>query len=174
MTTQDYVVRHVFPVAATLLPPQMSSPEAWAMLVAIGRQESAFLYRRQVAARRGTEAILGPARGWWQFEEGGGVAGVLEHHSTRNIAAEVLNTLGYRLATQRAVHAAIEHNDVLAACFARLLLWTSAGALPTAREASRGWAMYVSTWRPGKPHESTWSGHFDAAWAVNVPGTVKV
>jgi hypothetical protein len=173
MTTQDYVVRHVFPVAAALLPAPMSTPAAWAMLVAIGRQESAFLYRRQVAGRRGHEAVYGPARGFWQFEEGGGVAGVLEHPSTRTIALDVLNTLGYRQMTARAVHAALEHHDVLAAVFARLLLWTHAGALPLADDAERGWAAYVGTWRPGKPHHDVWGGHFAAAWAVDLPDTVR-
>src|SRR5262252_1528753 len=31
----------------------------------------------------------GPARGWWQFEQGGGVVGVLTHSSTKNWAAQV-------------------------------------------------------------------------------------
>ena len=46
MTTADYVARHVLPAAFALLPPQMDSPQARAMLMAIGWQESRFSHRR--------------------------------------------------------------------------------------------------------------------------------
>jgi len=156
LNTQAYVVRHVLPVAAELLPAVMDMPPAWALLVAIGRQESRFLYRRQLPK--------GPARGFWQFEVAG-VDGVLEHPRSRQSALDVLTTLGYP-EDAGAVHLALEHNDVLAACFARLYLWTDPRALPLPTDPTQGWLLYLATWRPGKPKPETWSSHFAAGWAA--------
>ena len=162
--TSEFVIRHVYPAAMSLLPEAMDSPAAWRMLTAIGLQESRFTHRTQVR---------GPARGFWQFERAGGVAGVLEHVSTRRVAEGVCAVLGYP-ATAAAVYTAIEDNDVLAACFARLLLWTDPRALPqSAGQAIDGWTQYLATWRPGKPHPQTWTEHFTAAWATDWPGTVR-
>lgn len=173
MTTQQYVAQCVIPATARLLPEVMDSAPAWALLLAIGRQESGFRYRRQVAGRRNGETVFGPARSWWQFEEGGGVAGVLRHAKTRAIAADVLTTLGYGGADARTAHLALEDNDVLACLFARLLLWTDARALPLGPgAASQGWLIYLATWRPGTPHPQTWNGHFSTAWTA-LPGTVR-
>jgi hypothetical protein len=172
MNAQDYIVRRVFPVAAAFLPVEMSAPGAWAMLVAIARQESKFAYRRQVASYRPDHTkVYGPARGFWQFEMGG-VEGVLEHRDTRVHAGLVLSAMGYS-ADPREIHLALEHNDVLAAVFARLNLWWSPKALPGAGDAERGWELYTSTWRPGKPHRTTWDEHFAAGWSVDWPGTVR-
>lgn len=173
MTTQEYITRCVIPATARLLPLVMDATPAWAMLLAIGRQESGFRHRRQVAGRRNGETVYGPARGWWQFEMGG-TEGVLEHPSTRQVASDVLQTLGYGGADARTAHLALEHNDVLACAFARLLLWTDPRALPTdAHGAPQAWLIYLATWRPGEPHVSSWNGHFDNAWATSWPGTVQ-
>lgn len=150
--TARYVIEAVYPAAALLLPPAMNTPAAWRMLTAIGLQESRFRHRAQVG---------GPARGFWQFEQGGGVAGVLRHEASRDAARDVLARLCYTDPTPQKIHAAIEHNDVLAACFARLLLWTDARALPTT--ATDGWTQYLATWRPGRPHPQTWGMFFEAA-----------
>jgi hypothetical protein len=80
--------------------------------------------------------------------------------------------MGYS-ADPREIHLALEHNDVLAAVFARLNLWWSPKALPGAGDAARGWELYTSTWRPGKPHRTTWDEHFAAGWSVDWPGTVR-
>jgi hypothetical protein len=170
--TARYVLHHVFPAAASLLPPEMDRPPAWRLLAAIGMQESAFTYRRQIAAERGGERLYGPARGWFQFEMGG-VEGVLEHKASREHAANVLDTLGYPLANARDVHLAIEHNDVLAACWARLLLWTDPRALPTVEKPNDGWLIYLATWRPGKARPEKWQANYAAAWAMGGPGTVR-
>jgi hypothetical protein len=86
----------------------------------------------------------------------------------------VCQVLGYDSADDRGIHLAIEHNDILAACFARLLLWTDPRLLPQGPErAVDGWAQYLATWRPGKPHAATWGGHFSTAWASDLPGTVR-
>lgn len=163
--TALHVARAVLPAAYSLLPTQMASPQASALLLAIGLQESRFLVRRQYGG--------GPARGWWQFEVGG-LEGVLEHPSSRLSATGVLAVLGYAGATAREVHQALEHNDVLAAAMARLLLWTDARLLPqTPRDAGEGWQQYRRTWRPGKPRPETWGEYFTSAWAVDWPGTTR-
>lgn len=146
----------VFPAAFALLPGVMDTPSARAALLTIGLQESRFEHRAQVG---------GPAHGFWQFEKGG-VTGVLEHPVSRAYALQVCHELLY-LATPAAVYTAIEHNDVLACCFARLLLWTLPGVL-----AARGggvdlaWQQYVESWRPGKPHRDSWGAYFEQAWGM--------
>lgn len=171
MTAQPYIVGLVLPTALALLPPVMTSPEAMALLVAIGRQESGFRYRRQVAGRSSSgETVFGPARGWWQFEMGG-VEAVLEHRDIRDHAARTLDRMGYS-DDAREAHLALEHNDVLAAVFARLLLWADPRALPGADDPTQGWLIYLSTWRPGKAKPHTWSSHFDNAWAT-LPGITR-
>jgi hypothetical protein len=127
------------------------------MLIAIGLQESRFLYRRQMHD--------GPARGAWQFERMGGVAGVLDHQKTAPLIAPICELLRYP-AESTACHVAIEHNDVLATCLARLLLWMDPRPLPSALEADKGWLIYLATWRPGKPHPETWPAHFAEAWQI--------
>ena len=153
----EIIRAHVIPAAYTLLPAQMASAEATAMLLAIGWQESRFEHRRQVG---------GPAHGFWQFEQGGGTAGVLRHAATRDVAASVLHALCYRnVVTSWSCYDAIAHNDVLACCFARLLLWTLPDALPGRDGEREGWDQYVAAWRPGKPHQKTWSEAWAHAWA---------
>lgn len=128
-----------------LLPVKMDSPFARINQAAIGQQESGYLVRRQYGN--------GPAMGYWQFEEGGGVKGVMEHKSTVELARAVCHARGIPF-VRRAVWEALETDDVLAAAFCRLLMWTDSGKLP-ANEAD-GWAMYARTWRPGRPHPDKW------------------
>lgn len=109
--------------------------------------------------------IGGPARSLWQFEEGGGLAGVLRHHATAAHARRVLDALLYEDATLRQIHEAMTHNDTLACCLARLLLWTVPGRLSQPHEPELGWQQYISGWRPGKPHRGTWDAFYREAWA---------
>lgn len=146
----------IFPAAFALLPGRMDSLEARAMLLAIGLQESGFEHRRQVG---------GPARGFWQFEKGGGVAGVITNSTTGPLISIVCHTLGY-VARLDPCYTAIEHNDVLAACFARLLLYTDPAAMPQKTDPDLGWRIYLRTWRPGKPRLESWHEHFDHAWRI--------
>ncbi|QYJ23444.1 hypothetical protein KYT87_09575 [Achromobacter sp. ES-001] len=133
--------------ALALLPAKMDTPAARVMLLAIGLQESRFIHRRQ---------INGPARGFWQFERGGGVVGVLTHSASAALARQVCEARGVT-PTAPAVYAQLESDDVLAAAFARLLLWTDPGRLPAVGDSKGGWDLYARTWRPGKPHQQTWS-----------------
>lgn len=148
------VLRFSIEPAFSLLPEHMRSPAAETMLLSIGLQESRFLHRRQVG---------GPARGFWQFELRGGTQGVLTHPLTSALAKDCMRKLQYD-PTALVAHEAIEHNDVLAAVFARLLLWTVPAPLPT--DAKTGWEQYIQAWRPGKPHRGTWDEFYSTAWEV--------
>ncbi|MBP3934477.1 MAG: hypothetical protein J6D44_11490 [Pseudomonas sp.] len=128
-----------------LLPLKMDSPFARINQAAIGQQESGYLVRRQYGN--------GPARGYWQFEEGGGVKGVMEHKASSELARSVCHARGVPF-VRRTVWEALETDDVLAAAFCRLLMWTDSGKLPTSE--AEGWAMYARTWRPGRPHPDKW------------------
>jgi hypothetical protein len=154
----DHVARFVIPSAYKVLPHRLASPGATAMLLAIGLQESRFLERRQVG--------MGPARGFWQFERGGGIKGVMTHSLSRAPLEAALRELRYANAIGRAeaLYEIVEHNDVVACVFARLLLWTLPTALPKRGDTGRGWAQYLDGWRPGKPHRETWDSYFDEAW----------
>ena len=66
------VRRSMIDPALLLLPAKMESPQAVVMLLAIGLQESRFEYRRQMGN--------GPAKSFWQAEQGGGmVTGLLRY-----------------------------------------------------------------------------------------------
>ncbi|MFB8830223.1 hypothetical protein ACE0DR_15025 [Azotobacter sp. CWF10] len=131
--------------ALALLPTCMTSPAAEVMLLAIGLQESAFRYRHQIG---------GPAHGYWMFEPAG-VRGVLRHAASHEHALQVCNACGVQ-PVGAAVHAALEHDDTLAAAFARLLLWTDPAPLPAVGAVGAAWDLYLKTWRPGRPHRSSW------------------
>ena len=162
MTTTHYIVGMVIPLSLALLPPQMDSPAARAMLVSIGLQESRFAHRRQIG---------GPARSFWQFERAG-VSAVLRHQVSRPGAMGVLASMGYR-PDSMTVYEAIEHNDILACCFARLLLWAHPGRLPERDEMNYGWQVYLESWRPGKPHPGSWPECFISGWGGEWPGTTR-
>ena len=134
-----------------VLPNRFDVHAAMVMLVAIGLQESRFIHRKQIG---------GPARGFWQFERGGGVKGVLLHPSTERYAGAVC-LLRRVPAVAQTVYDALADDDLLACAFARLLLYTDPRPLPTTAEG--GWDYYIANWRPGKPHRQTWDGFFTQA-----------
>ena len=145
MTLSEIQAQAIEP-AFLLLPARMESREATVMLLAIGLQESRFENRRQIG---------GPARGFWQFERGGGVAGVLRHPASRDAALKVCDARGVSPVPEQ-VYQRLEFDDVLAAAFARLLLFTDPAKLPKPGDADGAWQLYLRTWRPGKPHPHTW------------------
>lgn len=156
----DFIHYFIVPAAYAVLPPQMNSHAATAMLLAIGLQESKFEARRQHEN--------GPARGFWQFERGGGLYGVTTHRHTREPFQAALAELQYptSLTNLNTLYTAIEHNDVLACVCARLLLWTLPADLPTAQQSDLAWAQYLDAWRPGKPRFDSWPENFAKAWAI--------
>lgn len=153
------IVEQAIAPALKLLPPKMDSAEARVMLLACGLQESRFLYRRQLGN--------GPANGFWQFEQGtrasrGGVWGVSLHAASADLLKGLCAQRNVRF-DQRAIWAQLEHDDVLAAGVARLLLWTHAKPLPAVDDAGGSWGYYLSLWRPGKPHPETWDAQHERA-----------
>ncbi len=143
--------------ALQLLPAAMNTQRAQVMLYAIGLQESALEHRVQHGG--------GPARGLWQFERGGGVRGVLMHEASQEYARWVCSMRDVQPTTLSAWRA-LEHDDVLAAAFARLLLWTDPRALPAVGDEPGAWALYLRCWRPGKPRPEKWTAYYRAAVAA--------
>lgn len=155
MSPELLIQNAIFP-ASRLLPEKMDSRAARAMMIAIALQESRIKHRAQIG---------GPARGYWQFELGGGVRGVLNHPASKMNIRAVLTELDYAPDSDAGkCWAAIEHNDILAAAFARLLLWTLPEPLSGAAEFEESWEQYISAWRPGKPHRATWDNFYTQAW----------
>lgn len=151
----EIIAAHVIPAAYSVLPPTMASPQATALLLAIGLQESRFTARHQQE---------GPAKSWWMFEAAG-VRGVLTHDRSAGPIRTALVRLGYREPFESApLQLALEHNDILAACFARCLLWTSPAPLPEPEHDAAGWAIYTALWRPGRPHPNTWATNYSGGW----------
>lgn len=152
------VLEEIIDPGLALLPMAMDTPKARLMLLTIGRQESRFRYRRQQGN--------GPARGFWQFESGGGVKGVMTHPSTTAHA--------HRVCAERDVPwerpdvwSALESDDLLACVFARLNLWWAPGSLPEIGDSEAAWKLYADVaWRPGKPHPETWPGYYNEARAA--------
>jgi len=137
----------------SILPAHMCTPAALVMLQAIGMQESRMEHRRQLGD--------GPARGLWQFEMAG-VRGVMTHRATERWARAVC-ALRDVPAEPGFVWSRLEHDDVLAACFARLLLWTDPKPLPRIGDQHAAWQLYLRTWRPGRPHPETWAALYAQA-----------
>lgn len=169
MPTLQEVIDNAIEPALRLLPERMSAPTSrerlLVQLLANGLQESRFKFRYQVV--QGKPGAKGPARGFWMFEKGtdktrGGVTGVLLHSATREPAKALCRARGVP-ATAEVVWQAVEDDDVLAAGFARLLLWTDPFPLPNLGEAQEAWELYLRTWRPGQPHRHTWDGLYAQA-----------
>lgn len=155
--TLDEITRTGISPALALLPRHMDGPQARVMLLAIGLQESRFEHRRQMGN--------GPARGFWQFEKGGGVKGCVQHPASKDHLRRLCLARGVTFEAD-AIWRAIEHDDVLAAGLARLLLFTDPFKLPALGDAQAAWELYADRcWRPGKPHPETWSGYHAQARA---------
>ena len=152
-------IRDALQQAYALLPAKMHSDAATLLLLAIQRQEDPQQLRYQKVARvprthpenfiAGTEQwAKGPARGLWQFEQGGAVKGVLSHQKTGVIASNICLAFAIH-ANTGSVWRNLESNDNLAACFARLLLWTDPQPLPEIGAEQQAFDCYLRTWRPG-------------------------
>jgi len=149
--------------ALALLPAAMDTPEARVMLIAPGLQESRLVHRRQLVGN--PPRPVGPAKGLWQFERGGGCKGVVSHPASRYWMAQVCKARGVEF-NATAIWHAIEHDDVLAAAAARLLLFTDPRRLPALGDERDAWRLYMRVWRPGKPHRATWPDLYAQALAA--------
>lgn len=130
------------------------SDKARVLVMAIAGQESNWQYRLQIGQ--------GPARSFWQFEQGGGVWGVLNHSSTKPKIQAVCAALHIPCEVHT-VYIDMADNDRLACSMARLLLWTDAAALPEVGDVEGGWEYYLRNWRPGMPHPEAWPAKYAAS-----------
>src|SRR3990167_1407919 len=150
--TLSEIRRSAIEPALLLLPARMTSPQAEVLLLAIGLQESQFVHRRQLGG--------GPGRSYWQGELTGGMILVLDHEVTKKDARALCAARGVP-ATPRAVYAAIEHDDILAAGLAR-------PGPPTGQRTTR------RPWRPShaNPHERAEYGPCCRCTGTNPHGRV--
>jgi len=148
------VIAQILNPGLAMLPLAMDTPRARVQLLAMTLQEDPQQRRRQMGN--------GPARGLWQFERGGGVKGVMNHHATTGHAHRLCaeRNVAWDAAT---IWARLEFDDLLACGFARLLLYSDPKPLPAIDDADAGWGLYMRTWRPGKPHPEKWPGNHAAA-----------
>ncbi len=152
----DFWLRCALEPALYLLPPKMDTLPARAMCMAVCLQESRLEHRHQIG---------GPAHGYGQFEQGGGVRGVLTHPATKPHTRSVLEALDYSPdSSPEQCYIAIEHNDILAAAFVRLNLYWLPNVLPARGDPEGAWNQYIASWRPGKPHRESWNELYANAW----------
>ena len=142
---------------ATLAGPKLDSPAVRQLMLTIALQESGMAARTQLGG--------GPAHGFWQFEQGGGVAGVLHHQLTQKLVLKAC-VAAIVAPDPLSCWRAIEGHDGLAVTFARLLLLTDPNPVPT--HSDDGWLTYVALWRPGRPRRATWAPN----WARAMSGAV--
>lgn len=155
MRLLQHITQQAILPALMHLPSTMHSSNALVMLLAIGLHESAFIHRQQ---------LQGPAKGFWQFEKNGGVYGVLNHRSTQRHALALcyqqqVFDQGVTWVDRTGVHLSymqLAKDDILAAGFARLLLWSDPQPLPAIGDQQAAWQLYLRTWRPGKPRATAW------------------
>lgn len=148
--TPAAVLHEVIEPAAGLLPYRLDSDRARLLGLAIMIQETGLRTRIQY--------VIGPERGAHglaQFEKGGGVRGVLKHPRTVVLAADVCRQR-HVAPTEAAVWDALLDDDLLAAAFTRLLLYTDRAPLPAVGNVKGAWAYYKRNWRPGKPRPDDW------------------
>lgn len=137
------------------------TPDAKRIMLAIAQQESGASLSARYQSSPSTSP--GPARGFWQFEQAGGVAGVLSHSASKDHAAKLCQSCVV-VANSGAVWRSLEGHDDLAVGFARLLLFTDPRPLPVTEQD--GWDYYIRNWRPGKPHPENWARNWENASAA--------
>lgn len=158
MSLQQLLIDTVTP-ALEILPAKMTSLAATVMLLAIHLQEDPNDLPQQMGG--------GPAHGFWQFERGGAVRGVMTHPATAKYAFDICRIRGVQF-TYDDAYQALTTDQILACCFARLLLWTDPSTLPVPELASgsAAWEVYLRNWRPGKPGPARWPANWRAALAA--------
>lgn len=154
MRIDDLLVNAIDPAFHTLSSLGVpDSEEAYVLAVGIGYQESGFVHRRQVG---------GPARGYWQFEKGGGVWNVLNAAAAKAHMLHICHLYDVP-ANAVDVFEALAWNDPLAAAAARLNLWCDPNKLPKVGDVQGAWDYYIRVWRPGMPHRHTWDANYAKA-----------
>lgn len=145
-----------------LLPARMDTLAASVLLYCTSRQENPQRLPKQVG---------GPAVGDYQFERGGGVKGVMTHHTVRDLTRAACNARNVSF-DGGSIYIALQSDPILAAALARLLYYTDPKALPDIGEEAEAWAVYLRTWRPGaysrQPEElrAKWKKNYADAMAA--------
>lgn len=140
--------------ALRLLPEGMGGARAEVMLLAIGLQESGFVQRRP---------DIGPERGFWRARPDDDMVGiVLRHPFSAPLAVAACDARRVPPIEER-VFAALEHDDVLAAAFARLLLHSEGERLPPVGEVADAWTLYCRIWRPAQEQRQSWDRSYALA-----------
>lgn len=152
----DALLRTAINPALGMLPTAMDTDDARVMLLAITLQEADAIHRVQFGN--------GPAHGLWMMEENGGVRGVMQHPASRDYALAICSAR-HLVFDRYAVWQALAHDDILAAAFARLLLWTDVRALPDVDRADDAYQTYMRLWRPGKKRPQDWPANHALARA---------
>lgn len=147
------------------------SKAAVAEVWAIGDQEGADYTARDQIVTGKPAGQVGPATGFWQFERGGGVRGVMNHPASQKIAIQCCQEFDVPFVADAVWRSfVLPENDGLACSFARLLLLTDPLPLPLAlaQNEQAAWDCYVRNWRPGKPHRDAWGRRWARAVAIKV------
>ena len=135
------------------------SDAARQFLLCVALQESG--PKLEARYQNSPSASAGSARGWWQFEQGGGVRGVMSHPASSALARQLCGAC-YVQWNEAAIWRALEGHDMLSAGFGRLLLYTDPHPIPTLQHPA--WICYADRlWRPGKPHPDVWPGNWSTA-----------
>ena len=153
MTLSEIRAQAITPALA-LLPARMSANRLQVdqLMLTAHLQEAPNREQCQLPIRSGK---CGPARGIWQFELGGGVAGVLRHKSSRDAAVAACRALGIEPTVDGVFAALPGQEDVIDAVFARLLFWTDPLPLPALGAVEDAWQYYLRNWRPGAYERGT-------------------
>jgi hypothetical protein len=106
----------------------------------------------------------GPAHSFWQFEQGGGVRGVINHPTS----GPIITTICAAVPVACEEHAVWEimgqaAGDNLSLCMARLLLFTDPAPIPPPDDEEATWQYYLRNWRPGQPNRQRWSARIQEA-----------
>lgn len=165
MTPDIFYTRIVDPTLAIMAAsPSIAIPvtaSARVLLMAIAGTESGWKNRRQLP--------VAYAHSYWQFERGGGVAGLFSHPASKLKLGTICASLDI-VYDPDVVFDAMTWNDTLACAMARLLLFTDPAPLPDYWDKGAGYQYYLRNWRPGAPHPEVWSGlHDQAMAAVGLP-----
>lgn len=149
MKTLQQILDEDVAAGLALLPQAMSRnlKQVQVQLLTTHLQESPGQDQCQLPRKPG--GACGPARGIFQFEKGGGVRGVLEHPSTKNVARLLCKELGIEPTADAVYDALRTTDDRLDVAFARMLYWTDKDPLPGYGDVSKSWEYYIRNWRPG-------------------------
>src|SRR5262245_32238949 len=128
--------------------------EALVMCMTIPGQESAWNARLQGG---------GPARGYSQFEEGGGVHGVLTHPASSGLIRTICDANDIDKVNDDKIYEQKAWSAFLNMSMTRLLLYTGPRPLPAVGDVQGSYFYYDSIWRPGSKRPDDWPGNYDIA-----------